>query len=319
MYLLFPQSGFGFSDTELNRVESEEGEGASSKAWGVDLGFSLKRNLEINPRLQGAAEGSIWSPDTEASFLDPSVLYYALGLRLNYPLKNSASFFNHIGLRGHTVESVLSHTTVFLTGSFDSPFKGHKFYLKDYNFSDYFFYALGDLIAGATSRIYKSDKLLSYFDVSVILFPLSRFSKEASLITTLGSTVRFLRQIQKKELWSLSFVSSHNFAYSQYKYASTDKTGRDWNIPLDTSHSIGFLLGQSYNQFMPSRARFYLTYYMGLDAMYNHNHFLTLGHSFSWKIRNTFRLMFSVHWRDNIAFYNLSDKNVRKKLQSDGT
>ncbi len=306
--LFFSQLGFGFTEAELDSVESAE----DSSPWRTDISFSLKRNLEVETRLSQTVSAREELNPVQDSLFDPDSLYYGFGFRLNYSLKGAEHLFSRMGLKDSFFENILSKTNLFLTSSFNSSFRGYGARFADHDLWQYIHYALGDFVAGSQTQIYKSDNLFSYLDLSVVIYPpLSRFSKEAGLITTLDGTVRFLRFLKKEEKWKLDFLSSHNFAYSQYTKPDADTKGYKKNIPWDTSNSFSLIYGQSYSRFAPYRARAFITHYFGIDTTYSHTHFLAFGGSFSWQIKKRFYIAFTTNWRDRVALYNLSDKRVR--------
>ena len=307
--LLSPQPGFGFTETELDSIEPVE----DSSPWRTDISFSLKRNLEVETRLDQAVSAREKIKPVRDSLFDPNSLYYGFDLRLNYSLKGAERLFSRMGSKDSSVKNILNKTNLFLTSSFNSSFRGYGARFADHDLQQYIHYALGDFVAGSQTQFYKSDKLLSYFDLSVVLYPLSRFSKEAGLLTTLGGTIRLLRFLKREENWNLDFSSSHNFAYSQYTKASADTKGYKKNIPWDTSNSFSFIYGQSYNKLAPYRTRAFVTHYFGIDTTYSHTHYLTFGGSFSWKIKQQFYVTFIANWRDRVALYNLSDKKIWKR------
>ena len=290
--LLFSQASFGFSEAEIDSLESTGGKRVSSSLWRTELGFSLQRNLLFNARLVDNI-----SANTEASFFDLSNLYYGTDLNINYSLKDF---------------DFLKNTEVFLKASFNSPVKGHKSNLLDYGPMKYISYALGDLVAGLTSPLKKGDNFLSYFDTSVILFPLSRFSREASLITTLDETISFLRFLKKEESWKLAVSASHNMAYSLYTSKDADKGGYKKNIPFDLSHGLGLFYRQNYSKFIPFSTRVFASHYFGINTYHTQTHFLTLGSSFTWKTSKKVYINFLIRWRDNIHKHNPKDHNIKK-------
>ena len=288
---LFPQAGFGFSEAEIDSLESTGGKRVSSSLWRTEIGFSLQRNLLFNARLADNI-----SANREASFFDLSNLYYGTDLNINYSLRDFDS---------------LKNTEVFLKASFNSPIEGHKSNLRVYGPMKYISYALGDLIAGLTSPLKKSDDFLSYFDTSVILFPLSRFSREASLITTLDETVSLLRFLRKEETWKLAVSASHNMAYSLYTNKA-DIGGYKKNIPFDLSHGLGLFYRQNYSKLIPFSTRVFATHYFGISTYHTQTHFLTLGSSFSWKTSKKVYINFLIRWRDNIHRHNPKNHDIKK-------
>ena len=200
----------------------------------------------------------------------------------------------------------------FFNASFRTPFTGYNNNLKDYNFINYFQYALGDLIGGFTAPTYRSGNFLSYFSFSFIAFPLSKFSKEAGLLTTMDTTLSFLYFLKKKAKWNLALSSNHSLAYSHYTKHSADKLGKSYNIPFDTSQSGSLIYRQNYNKYLPSNTQFLITHFFGINTYKTQNHDLTIGVSSSWKIKKQFYLNSSIRWRDRVHIYNPYDENVKK-------
>ena len=299
LYLFFPQFSLGFSEEEIDSLQSSGEKRFSANSLRTQINFSLSRNLDIRSNL----ENNIADPDTEASLLDPSVLYYGLGLTLNYSLGAIAERFKY---------DILKNIEVFLSSSFNSSFLGHRANEEDYNLVKYTRYALGDIVGGFTTPVYKSDDLLGYFNFSAVLFPLSRISKEATLFTTVEGAVSLIYFLQKKEKWNLSLSSSHALAYNQYTNAASDKAGFNKNIFTDTNHGQSLIYRQSYYNFLPSSTTISASHYLGMDTSFSQYYFLALSSSFSWKLRKRLYLNFLVRWKDGIFIHNFSDETIRK-------
>ena len=290
--LLLTQTSFGLSEIEKDTLESTKDKSSTISPWRTELGFSLQRNLFFNARLADNI-----STSKEGSFFDISNLFYGLNLNINYSLKRF---------------DLLKNAEIFLQSSFNSPIKGHRSDLLHYGPLEYITYALGDLIAGLKTPLKKNDNFLSYFYSSVILFPLSKFSRKASLITTLDETISLLYFLKKKETWKLALTANHNMAYSQYTSREANKGGTKKNIPFDLSHGLGLLYRQDYNKYIPYSTQFFATHYFGIDTSHTQIHFLTLGSSFSWNPRKQFYINFRVLWRDSILKYNPSNHHITK-------
>ena len=293
----FPQISFGFSETEIDSLESSGKKSFSSSLWRTQIDFALQRNLEVSSRFS-----DLLDINKDTSLLDPSNIYYMLKLNLNYSLREIAKNFNF-----------LKNGEIFLISSFNSPFSGYNNNLSNYNWMDYIQYGLGDITGGLTVPTYKAENFLSYFSAGWIAFPLSRFSREAGLSSTIDGTVSLLYFIHKRKDWSLAFSSSHNLAYSRYKKEAADSKGNYYNIPWDSSHGGGFIYRQNRSKKWPSNIRVSTVYYLGIDTKSTRNHDLTLNSSLSWKIRNQFYLNFTVKWKDRIYVSNPSNPDVGKK------
>ena len=295
--LFFPRLGFGFSETEIDSLESSGKKNFSSRLWRAQFGFFLQRNLEVQSRFR-----DLLDTGKDTSLLDPSNLYYVLRLNLNYSLKGIAKNFDF-----------LKGGEFFLNSSFNSPFAGHSNNLAGYNFRDYIQYGLGDIMGGLTMPAYNTGNFLSYFSVGFTPFPLSRFSEEAGLSTTVDGTVNLLYFIYKRKSWSLAFSSNHSLAYSRYKKEASDETGDRYNIPWDLNQGGGVIYRQNYSGGWPSNIQVSAGHYFGVDTKSTRNHDLTLSSSFSWKIRDRFYFNFSVRWKDRVAVHNPVNENVGKK------
>ncbi len=328
LFCFLPKSGFGLSEIEIDALESADDQKLSADPWTIQLQFALRRNLEIENRYGGFSKDSaqkegdqkdskrirFCDPSSEASICDLSNLYYGLGLDASYSLNNAEHFFNkRLGVKNDRIKQIIKNTKIFFRSSFYSPFKGNT-NLENYSFfRDYIMYAVGDPTTGLTTQFYKSDNLLSYSELSVVMFPLSRFSRKAGLFTTLDGSIGFVRSLKKEQSWALAFSSNHNLAYSHYQKEDANDRGSIVNTPLDTEHSLGFSYKQSYNRFMPSSTRVSTIHYFGLNSQFTMSYFLTLASSFSWKIRKQFYINLLISWKDKIAVYNPDNENVRKK------
>ena len=307
-YLLFPQLSLGFSETEIDSLQSSGGKNFPSRPWRTQISFSLKRNLEIRNSLAVNIDFN-----EEASLLDPSNWYYGFGLTISYSLKEASKNFKY---------DFIKNAEVFLSGSFDSPFTGHESSnISNYKTKDYIKYALRDVVTGFTTPIYKSDDLLSYFDFSVIL-PLSRFSEKAGLFTTLNGSVNLLYFLKKQDKWNLALSSSHGLAYNRYTKAYADDGGYEKNIQGETNHNLNLIYRQKYYKSLPASTQISVSYYLGLSTTedtkyinvlsYTQNHFLTLSGLFSWKLKERLYFNFSIRWKDKFFVYNPYDETIGK-------
>ena len=227
LFCFLPKSSFGLSEIEIDALESTDDQELSTGPWATQLNFSLRRNLEIKNRYGGFSKGStqkeegqkdskrihFCDPSSEASICDLSNLYYGLGLKISYSLKNAEDFFDkRLGIKNDRMKQLIKNTKIVFENSFNSPFKGNT-KLENYSFfRDYIMYAVGDPTIGLTTQVYKSDNLLSYSELSVVMFPLSRFSREAGLLTTLDGNIGFVRYLKKKEAWTLAFFFRTQFS-----------------------------------------------------------------------------------------------------------
>ena len=295
--LFFPRLGFGFSETEIDSLESSGKKSFSDKLWRAQFEFFLQRNLEVSSRFSDLLDAN-----KDTSLFDSSNLYYILRANINYSLEKIAKNFYF-----------LKEGEIFLNGSFYSSFSGHNTDVKGYNFIDYIQYGLGDVKGGLTVPAYKKEDFLSYFSVGFTPFPLSRFSREAGLSVTVDGTVSLLYFIRKKEGWSLAFSSNHSLAYSRYKKESADSTGDHYNIPWDLNQMGSFIYRQSRSRKWPFNIQISAGHYFGVDTKSTRNHDVTLTASSSWKIRDQLYFNFSVKWKDRVAVYNPFNKNVGKK------
>ena len=299
IFLFFPYQIFGFSETELDSLENTGKKSFSERSFRTQMGFALQRNLEVNSRIN-----DLFNINKDTSLLDLSNLYYILSLNLNYSLGTWAKNYGY---------PFLKDIELFVSGSFRSPFKGYKNYLKSYTFMDYFQYALGDIISGFSIPTYNQGSFLSYFSLSFLAFPSSRFSKEAGLLTTVSGTMTLLYFLKRGKKWNLLFSSNHDLSHSQYNKPATDSKGKNYNIPFDMGNSGSFIYKQSYNKFIPSNISLSLSHYFGINTKWTQNHDLTLSVSSSWKLKDRLYMNFSVRWKDRVYLYNPYNEKVQKK------
>ena len=293
---VFPLFSSGFSETEIDSLESGGTKSFSPSPWRTQFSFSLQRNLEVNSRL-------LFDIGKDTSLLDLSNLFYTLGANINYSLGS---------LPKHSPDW-LKNTELFLNVSFNSPFKGYSNNLKNYSAKDYIQFGLGDIVGGAAFPAYKTKNLISYLSFSSVVFPFSRFSKNAGLSTTLDGTLNVLYFLKKEEGWNLALSAGQNIAYSRYNKASADKAGYVRNIPFDTSQNLSLIYRQNQRRQMPSSLSFSITHYFGINTIKTRVHDLTLGLASAWRVRKRFYVNFSIRWRDRISVYNPSNPEVKKK------
>ena len=315
IFLFFPCFGFGFSEIEIDLLESTEEKDMASSPWRAQFDFALKRNLLVdsslldsqeprqqrNPEDKDAVFSNLFDPYRDTSLLDPSNLYYELSLNLNYSLRGIAEDLQYEWLK---------NTELFLNNSFNAAFKPSELNMKGYGYIDYIQYALGDIIGGFKVPAYSRGKFLSSLSFSFIAFPLSRYSREAGLWTTVDGTVNFLYSLKKTPEWNVALSSSHNLAYNHYKKKTAN--AKKYNVPYDTNQSLSLIFKQSLNKYFPSSTQLFSSYYFGINTYKTQFHDLTLGCSSSWKVKDRLYFNFSISWKDRIFIYNPYDKNVRK-------
>ena len=309
-FLFFPQYGFGFSETELDSLESTGKKSFSSSSWRTELGFALQRNIELNSfhsagqdKQKQSTIRNLFDPNKDKSLLDVSDLHYALSLNLNYSLAEAAKNSSY---------SFLKNTELFLNSSFNTPFTGYKSNLRHYPWWKYIHYALGDIVGGLTAPAYKKGNFLSYFSFSFIAFPLSRFSKEAGLSAGANGAVSLLYFLKKEQKWNLALSSAHTIAYRYYTKDAVDK-GYRYNVHTATNQTGSFIFRQSFNKYLPSNTGLSATHFFGINKIGSQIQDLALALASSWKVKNQFYLNFSILWKDRIDSYNPDNKNVRKR------
>ena len=317
IFLLFPCFGFGFTEAEIDLLESTKEKDLASSPWTAQFDFALQRNLLLPSRLSNSQEqgqkknsegksrlSDLLNPYKDTSLLDLSNLYYTLNLSLNYSLRNIAEDLQYEWLKT---------TKLFLNSSFNSAFKPSKLKVKGYGYIDYIQYALGDIIGGFKVPAYSRGNFLSSLSFSFIAFPLSRYSREAGLWTTVDGTVNFLYFLKKTPEWDVALSSSHNLAYSHYEKDSADPRGYNNNVPYDTSQSFSLIFKQSLNKYFPFSTRLSSSHYFGINTYRTRLYDLTLGCSSSWKVKDSLYFNFSISWKDRIFVYNPYHKKVRKR------
>ena len=285
LIILIPVSGFGFSEAEMEALGKTGEKSLSSRPWRVDLNVLLQRNLKLDVYIQD----SVFNPDQEHSLANN--WFWGLEFKFNYSLKN--------------ISEALKDTEMFLQTAFITPFEGYEHLLKDYSPGHFIGYALKDLDIGFTTPFYKREEFLSYLDVYVGL-PLSRFSREATLWTSLGASLDFLWFIKKEADWSLALASSHGAAYHLFKNAYSDPSGGsgDTNKFLTTINLLGPVLRQSYNKILPSSTGVFGIHEFAIDTDFTQFHFLSFGGGVSWKLQKQLFFKFLILWKDKVHIYN---------------
>ena len=308
-FWLSPHFSFGFSETELESLESTGKKSLSLSPWRTQIGFTLQRNTEFNSRFSDNTGTDIlkklFNPKGEGSLLDIWSLYYALTLNLNYSLEKIAKKYE-----------LFKNVELFINNSFKTPVMGYHSggdAEKGYSSLDYIHYALGDITAGFTMPIYKKEGFFSEMSFSVMPYPLSRFSKKAGLSRTVGGSVSFLYFLKTEKLWNLTVSSSHSLNVSRYYKNFFDREAQVENLPVETTHGGSLIYRQSHKQYMPSNVRADAVYYLGISKKnINFYHDLAWALSFSWKMKERYYLNCSIRWKDRVDVYNFSNEKIRK-------
>lgn len=288
--ILFPVSGFAFSEAELEALEGSGEKSLSSRPWRMNFNVLLQRNLKIDVHLR-----ELLNEEMEHSLLNNWL--WGLEFKLNYSLKE--------------LNEALKDTELFLKTAFITPFEGYEPLLKNYTPGHSIGYALGDLDIGVTTPFYKKKEFLSYFNFSFTL-PLSRFSREATLKTSLNAFLDFLWFIKKEEDWSLALSTAHGIAYHYFTDTIDDPSGvGDTNKFLTTANTLGPVLRQSSSRILPSSTTLYVTHEFAIDTDFAQFHFLNLAGSMSWKLRKQLFFKFLVYWREKIHIYNPYNEEER--------
>ena len=272
--LTIPIFAFGFSETELDSLESSGSKTFSKSPWRIDMGLSLLRNLDVETRerklylndslFEDKKTKKFCNPSEEGNLCDLSNLYYNLDLTAYYSLANWAKkYFNHSFLKG---------TELFLGTYFSSDFKGGACSnLENYNnLRGYITCNLGDLVGGWTTLIYKKQDFFTYFNFSTIIWPLSKKSKDSSLTTNLKGSLSTLYFIKKENEWSGAISSNHSLNYNHF--TSYKSNSQAYNKPLGTSQQLSFILKQEINKYLPANTRLFINYSFILNTENTHWH-----------------------------------------------
>ena len=279
--LIFPLLAFGFSETELESLEAEGVKTFSKNPWRRDFGFSLIRNLEVETRhshFSAEEEGQkrksnkksrLCQWDKKDSLCDLSSLFYKLDFTFYYSLGSWAEkYLNY---------SFLKNTEFFLGNSFISTFlkPGACFNRRGYgNLKGYFLCGIGDLLAGWTTPVYKKDRFFSYFNFSMIIWPLSQKSKDATLKTALEASLSFLYFVKKQDKWSGALSSSHSLAYNHFSLPGPKPAESavflTYNNPFDTTQQLSAIFKQSFNPYLPANTSLFVSYNLALDTYKTH-------------------------------------------------
>ena len=320
-FLFFAQNKvFGFSETEIDSLESSGTKNFSESPWRTELGFSLKRNLHVETKFRSKPSrikpdqkksSQLCDPSKEGSLCDLSNLYYGLDFTLYHSLGKIAGKSSSY--------KFLKNTELFLSGSFTSHFKGGPCAeLADYNFSNYIKCSLGNIAGGLTSPLYKKRNLFAFLNLSGVLFPLSKRSKDAGHITSIDSSVSSLYFLKKHKDWSMALSSNHSLAYNHFKKQMANNNS--YNTPFDTSQGLSLIYKQNFNKYLPSNSALSSNYSLGIntyktdkkncDSQLNilacgtRSHYLSLGARSSWKLKQRLYLQLSASWQDLIHSHN---------------
>jgi len=308
-FCLSPHLSFGLSETELESLETTGKKSLSISPWRTQVGFALQRNIEFNSRFSDDTGADIlrkfFNPRGEASLFDLWNLYYGLTFNFNYSLKEMEKKY-----------ILFKNVELFVNSSFQTPVKGYHSggeADRGYGLSDYIHYGLGDITAGLTAPIYRGEGFFSDFSVSLMPYPLSRFSQGAGLSKTVSGAVSFLYFLEKEKLWSLAVSSNHSLNVSYYHKNFFDREGHIENFPLETAHSGSLIYRQSHQKYMPTSVRASAGYFLGVSKKkINFYHDLLLALSFSWKMKERYYLNCSIRWKYRVNVYNFSNKSIRK-------
>ncbi len=305
--LFFPLLSAGFSDTEIESIKSSGKKTLSPKAWRADLSFSLKRNAEFNSRFSDNTGADllkkIFNPQGEKSFLDIHSLYYSVGLSLKHSLADLAK--NHQDLQ---------HITLFANGFFQSPVPGYYSGInKNYDWTDYIHYGLGDITFGFIAPVYRAEKFFSDFSLALMPYPLSKFSQIAGLSYSLGADISSVYFFKKAQQWSFLAQFSHYLGLNKYDKSFANDSGEIANMLAETTHGGNLSYRQSASKYLPSSIQAGASYYLGVSKTHKtFYHDLTLSASSSWKMGERHYLNVSVRWKDRVDVYNLKNKEIRK-------
>ena len=304
--LHFPLSSFGFSETEVEALEATGKKSISSKPWRTLFRFSIKRNTLLNSSYTDRKGGdqrliNPLDPKGKNSLLDSSSFYYTLSLNVNYSLKDIKSF------------DFLQKAELFLSGLFNSPITGYRNYLEDYGPWQYIHYGLGDIKTGLTIPVYRKETFFSDASLALMPYPLSRFSQEAGLISSVSGSVSFLYFLKKEAQWNLALSSNHNLVYRHYTKAEGKDTAEAYviSVPLSTNQMASIIYRQNGKKYLPSSVSISSVHYLGIDAAGIYNQDLTLSLTTSWKIKNRLYLNASLSWKDRLDVYHPKDSSIR--------
>jgi len=297
LFSLFHLFAQGFAETELDSLESTGQKSSTSSPWRTQINFNLQRNTLLNSSYVNTdGKDQRWlDPNQKNSLLDFSVFFYSLSVNVNYSL-NKYSF--------------LKKMEFFVISSFSSPVTGYRNNEANYGAKDYVLYALKDIYLGLTSPVYRNQKFFSDFSLSIMPYPLSRFSRELTLITSLSGTFNLLYFLKRDENWNLALSSRHRLNLSEYKEDEAYK-GLVINTPISTNQGLSLIYKQSFHKAIPSRTRLSVSHYLAKDAKGHYDQDLTFNLSSLWKIQDRLYLSASVLWKDRVHVFHPQKPEVK--------
>ena len=266
LFLFFPVLAFSFSENELESLENSGTKTFSKSSWRRNMGFSLIRNLDIETRHRdlsteeqkenpSAKKNNFCDPDKKDSLCDLSSLYYKWDFTIYYSLDTwLTKYFNF-----------LKNTEFFLGGYFTSDFKGGACsHLKGYNsLKGYLKCGIGDILGGWTAPVYKKDNFFSFFNFTMIVWPLSKESQDATLKTAFDGSVSTLYFIKKQKEWSWAISSSHSLVYNHF---TVPVINDNYNNPFDSSQQLSLIFKQRFNKYLPSNTSLFAAYSLTINT-----------------------------------------------------
>ena len=297
----------------MNALESAGNTRGSSSPWRTHIGFSLQRNTLLNSSYvdRTGKDQRLINPldaDEKDSLFDLSRLYYSFSLNLNYSLTEKAKSFRY---------DFLKKTELFLNSAFSTPVTGYRSHFDPYTSLDYIHYALEDISVGLKMLVYTKTNFFSDFSISLVPYPVSKFSQESGLLTSFKGMISLLYFLKKETKWSLAVSSSHDLVYSQY---AKEKRGGDEylvNTPLSTSQQGHLIYQQNDKKYLPSRVRLSSAHYLGIDFAGIFNQDLTLSLAAFWKVKDRFSFHCSLSWKDRIHVYHPSKPSIKLRTDTD--
>ncbi|MCZ0932033.1 MAG: hypothetical protein OXJ52_02655 [Oligoflexia bacterium] len=262
LLLVTPILALSFSETELESLEDSGRKTFSKNPWRRDMGFSLIRNLDIETRHKNLSQeegntdkqNKFCDPKAEGSLCDLSNLYYNLDFTVYYSLAQwTKKRLNYPFLKG---------TEFFLTSYFRSNFSGGicSDLIGYDNFKGYVECGVGDITGGWTSPIYDKNSFFSYFNFSMIVWPLSKESKDSTLKTAFNSSVSALYFFKKRDKWSGAISSNHSLVYNHFTNPRVGEKGHTYNNPFDSNQQLSLIFKQNFNKYLPANARLFIAY-----------------------------------------------------------
>ena len=290
---------FGFSETEINLLESSGDKPVSLKLWRAEFSFSGQRNLDVKGRYAHGKD--FFDPNKQSSLFDISVLYYVFDLDLRYSLKGIAK----------NSPDFIKKAELFLTSSYRDHFKSYYKKGRISDFEKYFIYPLGDIDGGFSSPLSRRKNFFSRLSVSLTA-PLSQEARIAKLVMAVNGGLSLIYFLQKKEKSNLALSSNHNLSYGYYGQDLRSRSSTVDNIPWDTSNSLSLIYRQSHYKYAPSNVSLFFSLYHGMGKRWTLFYDYILGLSSSWKINQSLYFNFFFHWKDRNS-YNLKNKKRNDK------